>query len=97
VAPVVSLDLDVVIAVDQLPEAERLVSEEFRIERFPHSLNVSTPALTFGYRFKRIRATRRSLPGLLCVTFSVCTCRPRMPRMFSRAKYGRPRSGPPYL
>ena len=39
--PVVSLDLDVVIAVDQLPEAEKLLSEEFRIERFPHSLNVS--------------------------------------------------------
>ena len=39
--PVVSLDLDVVIAVDQLPDAERLLGEEFTVERFPHSLNVS--------------------------------------------------------
>lgn len=39
--PVVSLDLDVVIAVDQLPEAERLLGKEFTLERFPHSLNVS--------------------------------------------------------
>ena len=39
--PVVSLDLDVVIAVDQLLEAEKLLSDEFHVERFPHSLNVS--------------------------------------------------------
>ncbi len=39
--PVVSLDLDIVIAVDQLSKAEQLLSQEFRIERFPHSLNVS--------------------------------------------------------
>jgi hypothetical protein len=41
--PVVSLDLDIVIAVDQLAEAERLLEQEFMIERFPHSLNVSAP------------------------------------------------------
>jgi len=39
--PVVSLDLDVVVAVDQLSKAEKLLSDEFCIERFPHSLNVS--------------------------------------------------------
>jgi Nucleotidyl transferase AbiEii toxin, Type IV TA system len=39
--PVVSLDLDVVIAVDRLLEAEKLLSDEFHVERFPHSLNVS--------------------------------------------------------
>jgi hypothetical protein len=39
--PVVSLDLDVVIAVEQLPEVERLLSEEFTVERFPHSIYVS--------------------------------------------------------
>lgn len=39
--PVVSLDLDVVVAVDQLAKAEKLLSGEFRVERFPHSLNVS--------------------------------------------------------
>ncbi len=43
VDPVVSLDLDVVIAVEQLPEVERLLGEEFTVERFPHSINVSAP------------------------------------------------------
>ncbi len=41
--PVVSLDLDLVVAVDQLPEAEDLLRREFTVERFPHSLNVSAP------------------------------------------------------
>jgi Nucleotidyl transferase AbiEii toxin, Type IV TA system len=43
VEPVVSLDLDVVIAADQLGEAERLFGESFMVEEFPHSLNVSLP------------------------------------------------------
>jgi hypothetical protein len=43
VEPVVSLDLDLVIAADQLAEAERLFRQTFVVERFPHSLNVSLP------------------------------------------------------
>jgi hypothetical protein len=39
--PVVSLDLDVVIASDQLARVETLLRETFIVERFPHSLNVS--------------------------------------------------------
>ena len=39
--PVVSLDLDIVIAVDEVSTAEQLFSRELRVERFPHSLNVS--------------------------------------------------------
>jgi hypothetical protein len=39
--PLVSLDLDLVVAVDQLQAAEKLLGGEFHIERFPHSLNVS--------------------------------------------------------
>jgi len=39
--PVVSLDLDIVIAVDQLSKAEQLLDKEFNVERFAHSLNVS--------------------------------------------------------
>ncbi|MGE5263212.1 MAG: nucleotidyl transferase AbiEii/AbiGii toxin family protein [Acidobacteriota bacterium] len=39
--PVVSLDLDLVIAVDQMSQAESLLKKSFRVERFPHSLNVS--------------------------------------------------------
>jgi len=41
VDPVVSLDLDIVIAVEQLATVESLLGQEFRVERFPHSVNVS--------------------------------------------------------
>ena len=41
VDPVVSLDLDVVIALEQLPEVERLLGEEFTVERFSDSIKVS--------------------------------------------------------
>jgi hypothetical protein len=39
--PVVSLDLDLAVASDQLVEVERLMREHFALEPFPHSLNVS--------------------------------------------------------
>jgi Nucleotidyl transferase AbiEii toxin, Type IV TA system len=39
--PVVSLDLDLVIATEQLLDAERWLAERFEVRRFPHSLNVS--------------------------------------------------------
>jgi len=41
VDPVVSLDLDVVIASHQLADVEPLLEARFNVERFPHSLNVS--------------------------------------------------------
>jgi hypothetical protein len=41
VEPLVSLDLDLVIAVDQLRAAESLLRDRFDVEAFPHSLNVS--------------------------------------------------------
>lgn len=40
--PVVSLDLDVVVAADQLAGVTALLTG-YRVERFPHSLNVSLP------------------------------------------------------
>ena len=43
VDPVISLDLDLVIAAEQIPLVEELLRREFRVERFPHSLNVSVP------------------------------------------------------
>jgi hypothetical protein len=39
--PVVSLDLDLVISVDQFERAESLLSGAFRAEHHPHSLNLS--------------------------------------------------------
>jgi hypothetical protein len=41
VDPLISLDLDLVIAVEQLEQAERLFAERFTVRRFPHSLNLS--------------------------------------------------------
>jgi hypothetical protein len=37
----VTLDLDIVVAVDQLPFVEEHLRQEFSVRRFPHSLNVS--------------------------------------------------------
>jgi len=39
--PVVSLDLDLAVAVDQLAQTEALLRQAFAVERFAHSLNVS--------------------------------------------------------
>jgi len=41
VEPLVSLDLDLVVAVDQIQEVEQLLASRFHLERFPHSLNIS--------------------------------------------------------
>lgn len=43
VDPLVSLDLDVVIASDQVGEVEALLTSPYRVERFPHSVNISAP------------------------------------------------------
>jgi len=70
--PVVSLDLDIVIAVDQLPQAGQLLGREFIVERFPHSLNVSAPGsdlrvqIQTDPRYEEFlsRATVREILGL---------------------------------
>jgi hypothetical protein len=41
VEPLVSLDLDLVIAVNQMDEAARLLESRFTVERFPHGLNIA--------------------------------------------------------
>ncbi len=43
VDPVVSLDLDLAIAAQEIPRVESLLEGRFRVERFAHSLNVSQP------------------------------------------------------
>jgi len=44
VEPVVSLDLDIAIAADQLERVETLLqSASFQVKRFPHSLNLTLP------------------------------------------------------
>jgi hypothetical protein len=41
VEPLVSLDLDLVVAVDQLEQVEALLEPHFDLKRFPHSLNIT--------------------------------------------------------
>lgn len=41
VEPLVSLDLDLVVSVEQLPELEKALAETYEVERFPHGVNVS--------------------------------------------------------
>ena len=41
VEPLVSLDLDIVIATEQLPVIEALIAQSFTVKQFPHSINVS--------------------------------------------------------
>ena len=40
--PLVSLELHLVVAVDQVEAAEGLLRSRFEVTRFPHSLNVSS-------------------------------------------------------
>lgn len=42
VEPVVSLDLGLVVAADHLEPLANVLADRFRVERFPHSVNVST-------------------------------------------------------
>jgi predicted nucleotidyltransferase len=41
--PLVSLDLDLAVAVDQIDEVEALLEKHFVVKQFPHSLNVTIP------------------------------------------------------
>lgn len=41
--PVVSLDLDIVVAAGEIGLVESLLRERFKVEEFPHSINVSDP------------------------------------------------------
>ena len=41
VEPLVSLDLDLVVAVSQIERIEALLEKQFTLKRFPHSLNIS--------------------------------------------------------
>ncbi len=43
VDPLVSLDLDLAVSVDHLERVENLLLAEYKLERFAHSLIVSTP------------------------------------------------------
>ena len=72
VDPLVSLDLDIVIAADQLAAVESALTTAYTVERFPHSLNVSVPdsdlriQIQLDPRYSSFvnRATSRDVLGL---------------------------------
>ena len=41
--PVVTQDLDIVVAADQIDRLEKSLALQFTVKRFPHSINVSVP------------------------------------------------------
>ena len=43
VEPLVSLDLDLVVAMDQIEKVESLLADRFTVQRLPHSIKVSAP------------------------------------------------------
>jgi hypothetical protein len=43
VEPLVSLDLDIAVAVAQIDQVRKLAKDRFHAEEFPHSLNISSP------------------------------------------------------
>lgn len=50
--PLVSLDLDLAVASDDLARLRKLLSLEFTVEEFPHSLNVSEPGSALRIQFQ---------------------------------------------
>jgi hypothetical protein len=43
VEPVITLDLDLAVAVDQIKQVDALLAQSFDVKRYPHSLNYSSP------------------------------------------------------
>jgi len=72
VEPVVSLDLDVAVAAGQLPVLESALRDRFRVERFPHRLNVAVAGSDLRVQIQTDpryaafvdRATEREVLGL---------------------------------
>jgi hypothetical protein len=72
VEPVVTLDLDLVVAIADRPGVEAALRESFRVDAFPHSLNVSDPASALRVQIQTDprysafidRAERRSVLGV---------------------------------
>ncbi|GAB4452574.1 MAG: hypothetical protein OHK0041_15970 [Anaerolineales bacterium] len=72
VEPLVSLDLDIAVAVESLDDLEKRLAERFTVKRFPHSLNLSLPGSDLRvqiqtderYRAFVERASERDVLGL---------------------------------
>lgn len=72
VEPLVSLDLDLAVSVEQLAQVERLLAEQFSVRRYAHSLNVTLPGsdlrvqIQTDPRYARFpeRATAKEILGM---------------------------------
>src|ERR1051325_1685509 len=54
VEPLVSLDLDLAVAVDQMEEAAALLESHFDVRPFPHSLNIGMPGSDLRVQVQKI-------------------------------------------
>jgi hypothetical protein len=52
VEPLVSLDLDLAVAVDQIDQVDQLMRGHFQVAAFPHSLNVSSVGSNLRVQFQ---------------------------------------------
>ena len=52
VEPLVSLDLDLVVAVDQIGRVDKIMREHFQVESFPRSLNISSSGSNLRVQFQ---------------------------------------------
>ena len=52
VEPLVSLDLDLAVAVDQLDEVQKLMATHFQTEAYPHSINVRSAGSNLRVQFQ---------------------------------------------
>ena len=72
VEPVVTLDLDIVVAVDQMELAREILGQEFKLKEFPFSLNITVPGSDVRVQIQRNpelygivdRASRKDVLGI---------------------------------
>ena len=77
--PVVSLDLDIAVAIADLVRTQLLLEEHFAVTSFPHSLNVSAPGSDLRVQIQTDprygtfveRAERRTVLGLVLPVASI--------------------------
>lgn len=71
--PLVSLDLDLEVAVDQIEQVEKALTGEYQLKKFPHSINASLPGSDLRIQIQTdprygdfvTRSARREVLGLL--------------------------------
>lgn len=87
--PMVSLDLDLAVAADQLDAVETALARQFVVERFGHSIKTSLrPIQTSECKFNSTLAISHSCPLLRHAMFLACCYQWQEQKMSSRIKSG---------